>query len=73
MHRVFKQHSIDEIIRVKEEVDQDMVNNSVKADVSIQRMTTSCTINKQSISQICAQQRLSLEGIQSADQEVKSE
>ena len=44
-----------------------MVNNSVKADVSIQRMTTSCTINKQSISQICAQQRLSLEGIQSAD------
>ena len=50
-----------------------MVNNSVKADVSIQRMTTSCTINKQSISQICAQQRLSLEVIQSADQEVKSE
>ena len=49
-----------------------MVNNSVKADVSIQRMTTSCTINKQSISQIWAQQRLSLEGIQSADQEVKS-
>ena len=72
MHRVFKQHSIDEIIRVKEEVEQDMVNNSVKADVSIQRMTTSCTINKQSISQIWAQQRLSLEGIQSADQEVKS-
>ena len=50
-----------------------MVNNSLKVHVSIQRMTPSSTICKQSLSQICTQQRLRSEGIQSADQEVKSQ
>ena len=39
--KVFKEHSADEIMSVKEEVEQDVINKSVKVDVASQRTTGS--------------------------------
>ena len=38
---VVKEHSADEIMSVKEEMEQDVINKSVKVDVASQRKTAS--------------------------------
>ena len=39
--KVCKEHSTDEIMSIKEEVEQDVINKSVKVDVASQRTTAS--------------------------------
>ena len=39
--KVCKEHSTDEIISVKEEVEQNVINKSLKVDVANQRTTVS--------------------------------
>ena len=43
-YKVCKEHSTDEIMSIKEEVQQDVINKSVKADVANQRATASLSL-----------------------------
>ena len=44
--KVCKEHSADEIMSVKEEVEQDVINKSARVDVASQRRTTCLPLMK---------------------------